>query len=323
MKTYSLIIALATLLASSAAADPRIEKDLRYADRSERNVLDIYLPEGVKNPPLVVWIHGGAFRMGDKRNPEGLGALLDAGFAVASINYRLSNEAIWPAPLEDLRDAFTFLRAHAAKYGYDASRIASFGSSAGGHLSAMAGIALADDPKTRLAASVVWFPPIDFPTMDEDIERTGIQRRTGRNDASDSPESALIGATVKANPDLARAASPVTYLEKLPAGTKLPAFLIMHGAKDPFIARGQSGRLFSALLARQDIRTLEYVLLPEGGHGSGDFQKPETIARVVSFLKANFTTGHEGGGEPDGAANGSQPIRSETNRTSSAAGSRR
>jgi carboxylesterase type B len=92
MKTYYLIIALATLLASSAAADARIEKDVRYADRSDRNVLDIYLPEGVKNPPLVVWIHGGAFKMGDNNNPVGLRAFLDAGFAVASIDYRLSNE---------------------------------------------------------------------------------------------------------------------------------------------------------------------------------------------------------------------------------------
>lgn len=280
------------MLASSAVADVRIEKDVRYADRSDRNVLDLYLPEGVQNAPLVVWIHGGAFRSGDKKNPEGLKAFLDAGFAVASVNYRLSKEAIWPAQLEDLRDAFTFLRAHAAEYGYDASRVASFGASAGGHLSAMAGIALADDLKTRLTASVIWFPPVDFPTMDEDMERTSIPRRTGRNDASDSPESALIGATVKTNPGLARAAGPVSYLEKLPAGTTLPAFLIMHGAKDPFIARGQSGRLFTALLGRQDIRTLEYVLLPEGGHGSGDFQKPETIARVVSFLKAHFTTSH-------------------------------
>jgi acetyl esterase/lipase len=296
---------------------------VRYADRSERNVLDIYLPEGVQNPPLVVWIHGGAFKMGDKKNPEGLRAFLDAGFAVASINYRFSNEAVWPAQLEDLKDAFSFLRAHGGKYGYDASRVASFGASAGGHLSAMAGIALAEDPKTRLAASVVWFPPIDFTTMDEDIERTGIQRRTGRNDAPDSPESALIGGAVKANPDLAKAASPLTYLEKLPAGTKLPAFLIMHGAKDPFVGRGQSGRLFSALLARQDIRGVEYVLLPEGGHGWGDFQKPETIQRVVSFLKANFTANPEQGRVSGGTANGGGPLSPETDAKSSGAGSRR
>jgi len=291
MKRFSYISLLAVSLMALPAAGTGAVRDIPYASRSPRNALDIHLPEGVKNPPLVVWIHGGAFRMGDKSNPEGLKALLDAGFAVASINYRLSSEAVWPAQLDDLRDAFAFLRTHAAEYGYDATRIASFGASAGGHLSAMAGIALSSDPANRLAASVIWFPPIDFSTMDEDIESTGVKRRTGRNDAADSPESALLGAPVKDNPDLVRAASPVALLEKLPAGTRLPAFLIMHGARDPFIGRGQSGRLFSALLARPEIRSLEYVLLPDGGHGSGDFQKPEAIGKVVSFLKDVFATG--------------------------------
>lgn len=268
-------------------------KDVRYADRSDRNVLDIYIPAGAKNPPLVVWIHGGKFMTGDKKDLVGLNNFLNAGIAVASINYRFSHEAVWPAQLEDLRDAFAFLRAQATNYGYDANRIASFGASAGGYLSAMAGIALADDSRTRLTACILWFPPIDFSTMDKDIEKSGVKRATGRNDAPDSPESALIGATVKKNPQLARAASPITYLENLPAGTRLPAFLIMHGDKDPFIASAQSRRLFSALATRSNIGSLEYILYPEGGHGTGDFQKPEAIEKVVSFLKANFTQGRK------------------------------
>jgi acetyl esterase/lipase len=309
MKIALPTLALIASLTMPAVAEPKMEKDVRYADRSDRNVLDVYLPAGATNPPLVVWIHGGAFKMGDKRNPEGLNALLDAGFAVASINYRLSTEARWPAQWEDLRDAFAFLRVNAGKFGYDGSRMASFGASAGGHLSALAGIALADDPRTRLAGSVVWFPPIDFSTMDEDMERTGVPRRTGRNDAADSPESALIGAPVQENPSLARAASPLAYLEKLPAGTGLPAFLIMHGARDPLIARGQSGRLFSALLARPEIRTVEYVLLPEAGHGSGDFKKPETLARVMSFLKACFAAGPETLDDSTGPDRKHPPVR--------------
>jgi acetyl esterase/lipase len=196
--------------------------------------------------------------------------------------------------LEDLRAAFGFLREHAADYGYDGSRIASFGASAGGHLSAMAGIVLAEDPKTSLVASVAWFPPVDFTTMDADISMTGIERKSAPNSDSNSPESLLIGASVKERPDLAKAAGPLHHLDKLPAGARLPAFLIMHGAKDPLIGRGQSGRLFTALLARQEIRTLEYVLLPDGGHGWGDFQKPEAIHRVVDFLKANFSRTSDG-----------------------------
>jgi dipeptidyl aminopeptidase/acylaminoacyl peptidase len=149
----------------------------------------------------------------------------------------------------------------------------------------MAGIALAGEPESRLLASVVWFPPIDFRKMDGDMELTGVERRTGRNDAAGSPESELIGAVVRDNPEKAYAASPLFYLENLPEDTPLPAFLVMHGAMDPFIARGQSGRLFSALLSRKGRNTLEFVLLPNAGHGRGDFEKAETLQRVISFLK--------------------------------------
>ena len=192
--------------------------EIRYADRSARNVLDLVLPAGDGVPPLVVFIHGGAFFMGDKTDcaPE-RAALVQAGFAVASLAYRFTSEAIWPAPLDDLKDAFAFLRAHAADYGYDGARMASFGPSAGGHLSASVGIALAANPATRIDASVVWFPPVDFPAMDDDIIATGVERATGRNDGPKSPESRLIGASVADHPDLARAAGPIA-----PAGRIAP-----------------------------------------------------------------------------------------------------
>lgn len=306
---------LVLFIVSTTTACVRIDKNVRYADRSERNVLDIYMPYGAKKPPLVVWIHGGAFKAGDKNNPVGLKEFLDAGFAVASINYRFSQEATWPAQLEDLKNAFTFLRMNAAAYGYDANRIASFGASAGGHLSAMAGIAFAGDPGMRLTASVAWFPPIDFSTMDEDLETTGLKRLMGPIDAPDSPASELIGAPVGKHPELAKAASPITFLEKLPAGTKLPAFLIMHGVGDPVVAWGQSGRLISALLARRDVVSLEFVLLPEAGHGSGNFQKPEAIARVVLFLKTNFTASLEAAQEQGKAVTRRQSVQPENKST--------
>lgn len=260
--------------------------DLVYAERSTRNVLDIVAPDTASPPPLVVFIHGGAFRMGDKTDSgrERL-ALVEAGFAVASVNYRYSTEAIWPAQLDDLRDAFAFLRRRASELGFDPTRIASFGPSAGGHLSAACGIAFSSDPQQRLSASVVWFPPIDFPTMDADIEATGLPRETGRNDAPDSPESVLVGAVVAENPARARSASPVTLLAELPARTKLPAFLIMHGAKDPFIAANQSRRLHSALAAYGTAPRLDHEILPQGTHGGGQFEEPRTMARVVAFLR--------------------------------------
>ena len=263
--------------------------NVRYAERSDRNVFDIALPDGPTRPPLVVFIHGGAFFMGNKTDCERERAhLLGAGFAVASVNYRFSDQAIWPAQLDDLKSAFAFLRAHAGHYGYDGQRTASFGPSAGGHLSASIGIALAADPATALDASVVWFPPVDFPTMDADIIATGVARATGRNDGPESPESRLIGTHVANNPDLARAAGPIARLAELSPDARLPDMLIMHGVLDPYIAAAQSRRLHAALAAHGTASRLDLDILPGGTHGGGEFEEPPTMDRVVAFLSASF-----------------------------------
>lgn len=273
----------------------KVQTDIRYADHAPRCVLDLALPEGGTRPPLVVYIHGGAFLMGDKsEGPAERQALLDAGFAVASVNYRLTGEAIWPAQLEDLKTAFAFLRARAGYLGLDGARIASFGPSAGGHLSASIGIALAADAATALDASVVWFPPVDFPTMDSDILATGIERATGRNDGPNSPESRLIGACVADSPDLARAAGPIAWLTELPPGARLPDMLIMHGALDPYIAAAQSRRLHAALTAQATASRLDLDILPFGTHGGGEFGEPQTLARVIRFLADSFARAARG-----------------------------
>jgi len=263
--------------------------NLRYARRSDRNVLDVVVPRSPTKPPLVVFIHGGAFRWGDKSDhPKERQSLVDAGYAVASVNYRYSTEAIWPAQLDDLRDAFAFLRSKAGEFNFDDTRVASFGPSAGGHLSATCGIAFAASPETRLSASVVWYPPVDFTTMDDDIEATGVARATGRNDAPDSPESILIGAAVAADPELARAAGPIAQLKALAPATPLPAFLIMHGERDPYIAAEQSRRPHRALASFGSSSRLELDVLPNGAHGGRDFKRPKTMKRVVAFLDEIF-----------------------------------
>jgi acetyl esterase/lipase len=268
---------------------PTVQTDIRYSDRSARCLLDLALPDGVTRPPLVVYIHGGAFHMGDKSDGTAeRQAMLAAGFAVASVNYRLTDEAIWPAQLDDLKAAFAFLRAQAGALGFDGARIASFGPSAGGHLSASIGIALAASPATALDASVVWFPPVDFPTMDADIEATGIARATGRNDGPKSPESRLIGAPVTDNPDLARSVGPIARIAELPSGARLPDMLIMHGALDPYIAAAQSRRLHAAVAAHGTASRLDLDILPFGTHGGGEFEEPQTLARVAGFLADSF-----------------------------------
>lgn len=266
-----------------------LHANLAYADRSsDRNVLDIFVPEGVENPPIVVAIHGGGFMMGDKSDPDGLDMFMRAGIVVASINYRLSDQAIWPGQYDDLMDAFAFLRANGDALGYDETRMASFGASAGGHLSSVAGIALSADPATALKASVVWFPPILFSEMDADMAAVGMTARTGPTNDAGSAESRLIGAAVGDNPAVAKAASPLTLLAALPPTAELPPFLIMHGAEDTNISRIQSGRLFMALLSRPGTKELDYRLLPGAGHGSGAFKRLDAMAEVVAFLRAKL-----------------------------------
>ncbi len=141
---------------------------------------------------------------------------------------------------------------------------------------------------TALDASVVWFPPVDFPTMDQEIAATGIARATGRNDGPDSPESRLIGAWVAENPGLARKVSPIARLSDLPPTAPLPDMLIMHGAKDPYIAAAQSRRLHAAVAAHGTASRLDLDILPDGTHGGGEFEDPQTMARVTRFLTDSF-----------------------------------
>ncbi len=265
------------------------QANLAYADTSDRNVLDLYLPPGATVPvPVVIWVHGGAFMMGDKSGPQSLDALLGAGYAVASINYRLSDTDNWPAQLDDVTAAVAYVQDNAADLGVDPEKVVLFGASAGGFLVSTTGVALAADPVRAVEAVVDWFGPVQFTTMDADIEATGVKRATGRNDAADSPESALIGMSVADNPEAANAISPRAYIAATPAGATLPPFLIMHGGVDAFVGVGQSERLRDALLAAPGNRGVTFELLPEGGHGSGSFQQAGATDSVIAFLNKHL-----------------------------------
>lgn len=265
------------------------QANLAYAQTSDRNVLDLYLPPGAAMPaPVVIWVHGGAFMMGDKSGPQSLDALLGAGYAVASINYRLSDTDKWPAQLDDVKAAVAYVQDNAADLGVDPEKVALFGASAGGFLVSTTGVALAADPARAVEAVVDWFGPVQFTTMDADIEATGVKRATGRNDAADSPESALIGMAVADNPEAANAISPLAYIAASPDGATLPPFLIMHGGVDAFVGVGQSERLRDALLAAPGNSGVTFEFLPEGGHGSGSFQQVGATESVVTFLNKNL-----------------------------------
>lgn len=271
---------------------PRVEvkRDIPYAGTDNyRQKLNLYLPRdrdrSAKPLPLVVYIHGGAWMGGDRRGGAGfLGGLVASGdYAGASVGYRLSGEAQWPAQAHDVKAAIRWLRAHAADYGFDPNRIAVMGDSAGGHLVAFLGTSggakevegdLGDhlDTDSRVQAVVDLFGPADFLTIGDAPSKID-------HNAADSPEARLIGGAIKEKPDAARSVSPTTYVSK-----DDPPFLIIHGSDDPTVPFDQSVRLHEALKAEGVPSTL--LRIEKGQHGG--FQNPDWRDRVRQFLDATL-----------------------------------
>ena len=231
--------------------------------------LDIYLPEqGTYTGPLpmVVWIHGGAWRAGSKENCRSR-VFLEDGYAAASINYRLSHHAMFPAQIEDCKAAIRYLRANAKKYNIDPDRIGVWGSSAGGHLVALLGTT--GDVKdfdtgsnlnisSKVQAVCDFFGPTDFTRMSDFESRMD-------HDAADSPESLLVGGPVQENKEACKRANPITYVSR-----NDPPILIVHGDKDPLVPHNQSELLYEAL-KRADV-DVKFHTVKGGGHGFRDVQ---------------------------------------------------
>lgn len=246
--------------------------------------MDLYLPGTGTNFPLIVWIHGGGWMAGSKENPPGLRMVLHS-FAMASLNYRLSQEAIFPAQLIDCKAAIRWLRAHASDYGIDPNRIAVWGASAGGHLVALLGTT-GDDKEfdqgentnisSRVQAVCDWFGPTDF------MQITNYPSQLHHGD-SNSPESLLIGGVIGQNPDKVLAANPIHYITK-----DDPPFLIMHGDKDPLVPWQQSQILADAL--KKAGVPVQFHIVPGGGHGGPEFRSQESKDLFYNFFVKNLKT---------------------------------
>ncbi len=293
-KILIVAILLVSIISQTACADSNLTgtrtwTNVSYSSVSSTCKLDVFLPATGDGPfPVVIWIHGGAFKMGSKSNPQSKTALNNAGFAVVSIDYRLSSEAIWPAQLNDLKACVKFLKTNATTYSLNPNKIASWGASAGAHLSLMMGAALASDPATRIQATVSWFPPMHFYYQDEDMVLSGTSRCTGANGDANSPESALIGAQVSTHKALCDAASPISFVDTMNVTTPLPNFLLMHGGKDCNIGANQSVRFNNAVKTRFGDAKSQYIFLANGTHGGGDFTLTSTETTVINFLKAQL-----------------------------------
>ncbi len=265
-----------------APAGVKAERNIVYAKAGGRELLlDLYLPEGgsPKPLPLIVWIHGGAWRAGTK-NQAPVVPLVKQGYAAASVGYRFTQEAPFPANLQDCKAAIRWLRANAGKYNIDPNRIGVWGSSAGGHLVAMLGTSgdVAELEGThgvtgvssRVQAVVDWFGPTRVARMSQYPSRMD-------HDSPESPENQLVGALVQQNPELAEKANPARYASK-----DDPPFFIQHGDADPLVPMEQSEILADALKAAGASAEME--VLAGAGHGGPHFQAPGNVARVRAFF---------------------------------------
>jgi acetyl esterase/lipase len=283
-----LITIVCSITTTSYGQKERFTKftDLEYNQvDGKRLLLDLYLPTKGRGPfPIVVFVHGGGWRSGDKKLSPNSPQLKQVrrGYAVASINYRLSGEAIFPAQIEDCKAAIRFLRANAAMYKLDGDHIAVWGSSAGANLVALLGTT-ADVPElegtgnldqsSRVQAVIDQFGPSDLLKMAADA----LPCTNFEHDSPDSPGSQLVGCAVQTCPDKADAAGPINYITPDDA-----PFLIMHGSEDCTVGPAQSERFFEALRLRGV--EAEYILLQGARHGGSEFKTPEMETKINEFI---------------------------------------
>lgn len=263
-------------------------RDVVYAERPQRTLLaDLYIPDEAVSlrslngqaglRPAIVWLHGGGWRFGNRRQSPPLERYYaQRGYVMVSIDYRRSHEALFPAAVEDVKTAVRWLQTNAGRYHIDPKRVGLWGSSAGGHLAALAALSGPDQfcgdelsSAGGVAAVVDAYGPSDFLQMDahrdpggkpsDDIE--SIQLPPGKKTAdADSLESLFLGAPVETCPELVRRANPVSYVHP-----GAPPFLLLHGMSDTAVPVHQSILLYSALVQAGNAVTLG--LVHKLGHG--------------------------------------------------------
>lgn len=267
--------------------------DIPYGTQSKNQCLDLYLPETGNGPfPLLVHIHGGGFAFGDKRDDH-LNAYLKAlhrGMAVASVEYRLSGEAIFPAAVLDCREAIRYLRSHAEEYAINPQQIVVIGGSAGGNLAAMLAMNVAngsfpgEENRTDYAAqpyvcaAIDQFGPVRFETMQRQARENGISKVAPS--AAMMPESKYLGCPVdEASPELLRAAYPGSY-----ASQNMAPMLVQHGTKDHLVPCAQSLELVADLQEKGLGHKVEYLPLEDGDHEDKRFFEEENLDQVFAFI---------------------------------------
>jgi acetyl esterase/lipase len=265
--------------------------DLPYASLSQAQKLDIYLPEKGDGPfPVILHIHGGGFAIGDKRDIHIMSYLrgLEREYAVVSVNYRLSGEAIFPAGLQDIKAAIRWLKAHSEQYLLDRNRMAACGGSAGGNYAAMvcltANVTEVEDLSLgcpeypcNVQAAVDLFGPTDFLMMDQQLAESGLGPCD--HSSADSPESRYLGALITEAPLKVELANPMTYIHE-----QMPPILIQHGRLDHLVPVQQSIIFARKLEKYVNSDRFEFEILENADHGDPLFETEENMNRVFTFL---------------------------------------
>ncbi|HBV63811.1 MAG TPA: hypothetical protein DEF45_12400 [Rhodopirellula sp.] len=290
---YMIALCCCTVSSYACAVEPKVLRDVEYAKvDGHKLLLDLYLPasrnvddreivESGVGVPCVVFVHGGGWKGGDKKAAKQNAAwLVDHGFAVASINYRLTDTAQWPAQIDDCYEAVRWVRRKAKIYGIDSARVGAFGTSAGAHLAALMGTRVfpgKESVSSRVQAVCDWFGPADLMTMPPNNIGNG---RTAE-DVAGSNGAKLLGATVREVPDLAADASAMAHVSGDAA-----AFLIMHGDQDPGVPLSQSTGLHKKLVASGALSELHVV--KGGKHGGEMFRTNDVRQRVLHFFQRSL-----------------------------------
>jgi acetyl esterase/lipase len=291
----SLFCASSSLAAASADQKPKpslpgvkSELDIQYVpDGDSAQRLDLYLPEHESDHPLpiIVWIHGGGWQAGSKSGCPAV-FMVPLGYAAASVEYRFSQKAVFPAQIEDCQAAIRWIRANSKKYNIDPDHIGVWGASAGGHLVALLGTAGGknafpkiggnDNESDRVQAVCDWFGPADFTTVMAQAAADKTKNVFKFNSPSD-PYSNLIGGKLGEDQAKCEAVSPVHYVSK-----DNPPFLIMHGTTDALVPFAQSVELADALKKAG----VEVMLqpFPGSGHGGPAFGLRPAHQLVVKFM---------------------------------------
>lgn len=273
------------LLASTgiALAVEPTQRDVEYAVVDGHSLkLDVYADEAAdKSCPLVVWVHGGAWRRGSKDSVP-VTHWLNHGFVIASVDYRLSPIAKFPAQIHDIKAAIRFLRAHADDYGINRERVVVAGSSAGGHLAALVGVTngveiLEGDvgqdgnESSEVQAIVSFCGASNLETILSQSTPHGLSVRV-------PALKLLLGDRPEKVPSLAKSASPVAHVD-----VSAPPLWLIHGDADPQMPAEQSAELAAAYRAAK--AQVDFEVIPQAVHGGAEFYEPERLDQLAEQIQ--------------------------------------